>query len=210
MAFEVSDFELIHNFLTKKVQDEPLPHNNIQNVIFYNHQPSHLAKTFENTKSENCECYFFAKATRKLGKGNGAIRKAKNGYWKVIEKDTAITFGNEIIGYKKPFVFYKGKPSKGLKTEWAMFEYRLHDIRPKLKIQDYFKKKDEWVLCKVYKRRELVAKRLTKREKDRLKFRGVANTYNLWNGNYRVTRRIDFEYDTYNKYKGGCGGGRWI
>ena len=88
-----------------------------------------------------------------------------------------------------------------------MFDYRLHDIRPQFKIQDYFKK-DEWALFKLYKTRKVVVRQLTNREKDRLKIMGVANTCRLWNRNYGRQDRtnIDFEYDTYNKYKGGRGG----
>jgi len=33
----------------------------------------------------------------------------------------------EKVGVKKALVFYRGKPPKGLKTNWIMHEYRLAD-----------------------------------------------------------------------------------
>ena len=35
--------------------------------------------------------------------------------------------GREKVGVKKALVFYRGKPPKGLKTNWIMHEYRLTD-----------------------------------------------------------------------------------
>jgi hypothetical protein len=32
---------------------------------------------------------------------------------------------SDNIGVKKALVFYKGKPPKGVKTDWIMHEYRL-------------------------------------------------------------------------------------
>lgn len=39
---------------------------------------------------------------------------------------------HENIGIKKALVFYRGKPPKGVKTNWIMHEYRLADsLSPK-------------------------------------------------------------------------------
>jgi len=52
-------------------------------------------------------------------------RATVSGYWKATGTDKAIYSGSKHIGVKKALVFYKGKPPKGIKTDWIMHEYRL-------------------------------------------------------------------------------------
>lgn len=61
---------------------------------------------------------------------------------------------------KKALVFYRGKPPKGIKTNWIMHEYRLIDNNTSNKppgCHDLGNKKnslrlDDWVLCRIYKK----------------------------------------------------------
>ncbi|KAM7531748.1 hypothetical protein LguiB_035158 [Lonicera macranthoides] len=52
---------------------------------------------------------------------------AASGYWKATGTDKPIfsSYGAKIIGVKKALVFYKGRPPRGVKTDWIMDEYRL-------------------------------------------------------------------------------------
>ena len=71
------------------------------------------------------EWYFFSPRERKYPNGVRPNRAAASGYWKATGTDKPIHAGNENIGVKKALVFYKGRPPKGLKTNWIMHEYRL-------------------------------------------------------------------------------------
>lgn len=59
-----------------------------------------------------------------------------SGYWKATGTDKAIYSGAKDVGVKKALVFYKGKPPKGLKTDWIMHEYRLNDSRKQITKQN--------------------------------------------------------------------------
>ncbi|GMP85108.1 hypothetical protein CsSME_00038397 [Camellia sinensis var. sinensis] len=52
---------------------------------------------------------------------------AASGYWKAAGTDKPIlsSCGPRIIGVKKALVFYRGRPPRGIKTDWNMQEYRL-------------------------------------------------------------------------------------
>lgn len=73
------------------------------------------------------EWYFFTPRDRKYPNGARPNRAAASGYWKATGTDKPIlsTVGKENIGVKKALVFYKGRPPKGVKTNWIMHEYRL-------------------------------------------------------------------------------------
>ncbi|KQK15686.1 hypothetical protein BRADI_1g24390v3 [Brachypodium distachyon] len=72
----------------------------------------------------------------------------------------------EKVGVKKALVFYRGKPPKGLKTNWIMHEYRLADSsssgatasRPPPVVaggsggRAASLRLDDWVLCRIYKK----------------------------------------------------------
>ena len=76
------------------------------------------------------EWYFFSPRDRKYPNGARPNRAATSGYWKATGTDKPIlasTGSREKVGVKKALVFYRGKPPKGLKTNWIMHEYRLAD-----------------------------------------------------------------------------------
>jgi hypothetical protein len=77
------------------------------------------------------EWYFFSPRDRKYPNGARPNRAAASGYWKATGTDKPITSSGGSshshckVGVKKALVFYKGKPPKGIKTNWIMHEYRL-------------------------------------------------------------------------------------
>jgi No apical meristem (NAM) protein len=77
------------------------------------------------------EWYFFSPRDRKYPNGIRPNRAAGSGYWKATGTDKPIqnSSSNENIGVKKALVFYKGRPPKGIKTNWIMHEYRLAEAR---------------------------------------------------------------------------------
>ncbi|CAL5419956.1 unnamed protein product [Camellia sinensis] len=52
---------------------------------------------------------------------------AASGYWTATGTDKPIhsSCGANIIGVKKALVIYRGRPPRGIKTDWNMQEYRL-------------------------------------------------------------------------------------
>ena len=83
------------------------------------------------------EWYFFSPRDRKYPNGVRPNRAAASGYWKATGTDKPIVTskGNENIGLKKVLVFYRGKPPRGIKTNWIMHEYRLSESKNKCSIR---------------------------------------------------------------------------
>ncbi|KAF8058291.1 hypothetical protein N665_1248s0012 [Sinapis alba] len=157
--FHPTDEELILHYLRNKVSSLPVPLSVIEDVDIYKSDPWDLpAKAPFGEK----EWYFFSPRDRKYPNGARPNRAAASGYWKATGTDKLIAVPNgggfhENIGIKKALVFYRGKPPKGVKTNWIMHEYRLAEtLSPKRdrssKFKEYSMRLDDWVLCRIYKK----------------------------------------------------------
>ncbi|XP_039064703.1 NAC transcription factor 56-like [Hibiscus syriacus] len=156
--FHPTDEELVVHYLKKKVASAPLPVTIIAEVDLYKFDPWELPS--KATFGEQ-EWYFFSPRDRKYPNGARPNRAATSGYWKATGTDKPIVTsnGNQKVGVKKALVFYRGKPPKGIKTNWIMHEYRLIDniSTSKPQITDLPNRKaslrlDDWVLCRIYKK----------------------------------------------------------
>ncbi|EOY10732.1 hypothetical protein QUC31_009842 [Theobroma cacao] len=162
--FHPTDEELILHYLKKKLSSSPFPVSIIADVDIYKFDPWELpAKAAFGEK----EWYFFSPRDRKYPNGARPNRAAASGYWKATGTDKVIFTSSmvaggggvqENIGVKKALVFYKGRPPKGIKTNWIMHEYRLaenpnsnYNNRP-VKSKDSSMRLDDWVLCRIYKK----------------------------------------------------------
>ncbi|XVF25738.1 hypothetical protein REPUB_Repub13aG0239600 [Reevesia pubescens] len=151
--FHPTDEELIIHYLKQKVSpsSNSLLISIIADVNIYKFNPWELPD--KAYFGEN-EWFFFSPRDRKYPNGTRPNRAAASGYWKATGTDKPIitSVGSECLGMKKALVFYKGRPTKGVKTDWMMIEYRLLD--------DYFLSQrpkgsmrlDDWVLCRVRKK----------------------------------------------------------
>ncbi|KAK9290921.1 hypothetical protein L1049_009100 [Liquidambar formosana] len=167
--FHPTDEELILHYLRKKLTSTvPFPVSIIADVDIYKFDPWDLpAKATFGEK----EWYFFSPRDRKYPNGARPNRAAASGYWKATGTDKAIVASSSTmaagdrgvlldnIGVKKALVFYKGRPPKGIKTNWIMHEYRLAETsNPTLitnkptKLKDSSMRLDNWVLCRIYKK----------------------------------------------------------
>ncbi|KAI4296670.1 hypothetical protein L6164_036611 [Bauhinia variegata] len=167
--FHPTDEELVVHYLKRKAASAPLPVAIIADVDLYKFDPWELPSkaTFGDQ-----EWYFFSPRDRKYPNGARPNRAATSGYWKATGTDKPIltSDGNQKVGVKKALVFYRGKPPKGVKTNWIMHEYRLSEnpvnsnSKPPL-VADaagtgYNKNKknslrlDDWVLCRIYKKKD--------------------------------------------------------
>ncbi|KAF8395960.1 hypothetical protein HHK36_017571 [Tetracentron sinense] len=151
--FHPTDEELILHYLRNRSTSPPYL-SIIAQVDIYKFDPWELpAKAAFGDQ----EWYFFSPRDRKYPNGARPNRAAASGYWKATGTDkpiSASTGGNENIGVKKALVFYKGRPPKGIKTNWIMHEYRLAEA-PKnnpMKLKDSSMKLDDWVLYRIYRK----------------------------------------------------------
>ncbi|PKA61822.1 NAC transcription factor 29 [Apostasia shenzhenica] len=148
--FHPTDEELVVHYLRNRAAASSI----IAEVDIYKFDPWDLP---EKATFGDREWYFFSPRERKYPNGIRPSRAAASGYWKATGTDKAISSGSESVGVKKALVFYKGRPPRGLKTNWIMHEYRLIDDRdsssykPK-KFRDHSMRLDDLVLCRIYKK----------------------------------------------------------
>nr|QIM56794.1 NAC domain-containing protein 10-2 [Phyllostachys edulis] len=148
--FHPTDEELIVHYLMNQAASMACPVPIVAEVNIYRCNPWDLpAKALFG---EN-EWYFFSPRERKYPNGARPNRAAGSGYWKATGADKAIvsTPASENIGVKKALVFYRGKPPKGVKTDWMMHEYRLAATESKQR-RGSSMRLDDWVLCRIYKK----------------------------------------------------------
>lgn len=139
-------------YLRNQASSKPLPVSIIPEVDIYKFDPWQLPEKAEFGENE---WYFFSPRDRKYPNGVRPNRATVSGYWKATGTDKAIYSGSKYVGVKKALVFYKGRPPKGIKTDWIMHEYRLNDSRKQAKQQNGSMRLDDWVLCRIYKKRNV-------------------------------------------------------
>nr|AFN55272.1 NAC domain-containing protein [Tamarix hispida] len=159
--FHPTDEELIVCYLKNQAVSLPCPASIIPEVDIYKFDPWQLPEKAEFGESE---WYFFTPRERKYPNGARPNRAAVSGYWKATGTDKAIYSGNKYVGIKKALVFYKGRPPKGNKTEWIMHEYRLTDSPVNKKHGSM--RLDDWVLCRIYRKRHAARSSTEYREED--------------------------------------------
>nr|AIA57531.1 NAC domain-containing protein [Boehmeria nivea] len=155
--FHPSDEELIVHYLRNKLAASPLPASIVAEIDLYKYSPWELPSKASFGEEE---WFFFTPRDRKYPNGNRPNRAAGSGYWKATGTDKHIlsSCGMESVGVKKALVFYKGRPPKGVKTEWIMNEYRLLDAMTWTSSSTTTSKRkgsmrlDDWVLCRVRKK----------------------------------------------------------
>ncbi|XP_057540140.1 NAC domain-containing protein JA2L-like [Amaranthus tricolor] len=149
--FFPTDEELLVQYLCRKVAGHHFSLPIIADIDLYKFDPWVLpSKAMFGEK----EWYFFSPRDRKYPNGSRPNRVAGSGYWKATGTDKVITTQGRKVGIKKALVFYIGKAPKGTKTSWIMHEYRL--TQPTRKSGS--SKLDDWVLCRIYKKKSSVAK----------------------------------------------------
>ncbi|XP_022743957.1 NAC domain-containing protein 2-like [Durio zibethinus] len=153
--FHPSDEELIVHYLKNKVTSSPLPASIIAEIDLYKYNPWELPSLFichiGKAWFGEDEWFFFSPRDRKYPNGARPNRAAASGYWKATGTDKPIltSCGTKSIGVKKALAFYKGRPPKGIKTEWIMHEYRLLETTIWTPKRRGSMRLDDWVLCRV-------------------------------------------------------------
>ncbi|KAJ1405820.1 NAC domain [Sesbania bispinosa] len=150
--FHPTDEELIVYYLCNQATSKPCPASIIPEVDIYKFDPWELPDKAEFGENE---WYFFSPRDRKYPNGVRPNRATVSGYWKATGTDKAIYSGSKHIGVKKSLVFYKGRPPKGVKTNWIMHEYRLVGSQKQASKQIGSMRLDDWVLCRIYKKKNM-------------------------------------------------------
>ncbi|CAL5346092.1 hypothetical protein CsSME_00030420 [Camellia sinensis var. sinensis] len=147
--FHPTDEELIAHYLKKKVNSPTSPMVSIiAEIDLYKFNPWDLP---DKALFGESEWFFFTPRDRKYPNGARPNRAAASGYWKATGTDKPIisSYGSQCVGVKKALVFYGGRPPKGIKTDWMMYEYRLLDeSRHSMRVRGSMRL-DDWVLCRV-------------------------------------------------------------
>ncbi|KAF7828033.1 NAC transcription factor 29 [Senna tora] len=160
--FHPTDEELIVYYLCNQATSKPCPASIIPEVDIYKFDPWELPEKAEFGENE---WYFFSPRDRKYPNGVRPNRATVSGYWKATGTDKAIYSGAKHIGVKKALVFYKGRPPKGIKTDWIMHEYRLIGSKRQAPKQMGSMRLDDWVLCRIYKKKS-IAKAMEQKEEE--------------------------------------------
>ncbi|KAL4591500.1 hypothetical protein LXL04_004468 [Taraxacum kok-saghyz] len=146
--FYPSDEELIVHYLQNKVNLCSVPASVIGEIELYKFNPWELPrkKLFGAD-----EWFFFSPRDRKYPNGSRPKRSAGSGFWKAMGKDKPIfaSSGSRKIGVKKALAFFKGSPTKNIKTNWTMSEYRLPESSSPSSRLNGSMRLDDWVLCRV-------------------------------------------------------------
>ncbi|KAK7362370.1 hypothetical protein VNO77_04481 [Canavalia gladiata] len=150
--FHPTDEELIVYYLCNQATSKPCPASIIPEVDIYKFDPWELP---DKTVFGEKEWYFFSPRDRKYPNGVRPNRATVSGYWKATGTDKAIYSGSKHVGVKKSLVFYKGRPPKGVKTDWIMHEYRLAESKKQASRKIGSMRLDDWVLCRIYKKKQM-------------------------------------------------------
>lgn len=147
--FRPFDEELLSHYLKHKLLGNDSTVHVITEIEVCKFEPWELP-AFSKVKSDDQEWFFFSPLCLKLTKNtrNRCNRKTEAGYWKLTGKDRNIKIRgtNNVIGTKKTLVFYKGRSSHGVKTNWVIHEYHAAATFPE--------DKGGFVLCRLMHKAE--------------------------------------------------------
>ncbi|KAJ4727990.1 NAC domain containing protein [Melia azedarach] len=121
--FRPSGQEIITFFLDRKMRGDEFPVRLVQEVAICKFEPWELPR--QSVIPDDEEWCFFNKPSPKYANSGRTDRTTKAGFWKVTGKDLAISddSGEQVIGFKKTLVFYRGRGSNAVKTSWVIHEY---------------------------------------------------------------------------------------
>nr|GMC93622.1 NAC domain-containing protein 7-like [Ipomoea batatas] len=122
--FRPTEYELIDEFLKKKIGRRPLPNEIIKEIPFLYEYPPELLPIWKFKFARNYEAYYF---THKGKKPNGEFLGGKKfeGQWKTGGPEEPCFGQNQILGFKRKLYFYRSEK----RTGWVIKEYRYNPKR---------------------------------------------------------------------------------
>ncbi|KAM7496984.1 hypothetical protein LguiA_021398 [Lonicera macranthoides] len=145
--FHPSDIELIMNYLIPKILGRNLPAANIiQDFDLYTYEPD-LLFVSEFSYIKKHQTYFFAKQSFPRGAGITSKRVTNKGCWKASGEDVPVyNRSNQLVGYKKVLIYYRGREPQEEKTRWTLYEYR---VSPKMVMNGIAVADGKYVVCRI-------------------------------------------------------------
>ncbi|RWW69040.1 hypothetical protein BHE74_00023399 [Ensete ventricosum] len=145
--FHPTDVELVWYYLKRKVMGKPFRAEAISEVDLYKFAPWELREK-SLLRTRDLEWYFFCPRDKKYTNGSRSNRATDGGYWKATGRDRSVIHNSCTVGMKRTLVFHEGKPPKGGRTNWVMYEYRLESRE----LADAGSPQDTYVLCKIFQK----------------------------------------------------------
>nr|XP_018630295.1 NAC domain-containing protein 76-like isoform X2 [Nicotiana tomentosiformis] len=125
--FHPTEEELLQYYLKKKVANEKIDLDVIQEVDLNKLEPWDIQEKCKIGSTPQNDWYFFSHKDKKYPTGTRTNRATAAGFWKATGRDKVIYSNSRRIGMRKTLVFYKGRAPHGQKSDWIMHEYRLDD-----------------------------------------------------------------------------------
>nr|AHB32901.1 NAC transcription factor 67 [Triticum aestivum] len=188
--FHPTDEELVADYLCARAAGRAPPVPIIAELDLYRFDPWELP---ERALFGAREWYFFTPRDRKYPNGSRPNRAAGGGYWKATGADRPVARAGRTVGIKKALVFYHGRRSGGVKTDWIMHEYRLAGAGAKKDGSSL--RLDDWVLCRLYNKKNQWEKMQQQRQEDEAAAKAAASQSVSW-GETR-TPESDVDNDTF-------------
>ncbi|KAL8150322.1 hypothetical protein V2J09_020130 [Rumex salicifolius] len=161
--FHPTEEELLHYYLKKKVANQQIDLDVIQDVDLNKLEPWDIQEKCKIGSSAQNDWYFFSHKDKKYPTGTRTNRATIAGFWKATGRDKVIHSSSRRIGMRKTLVFYKGRAPHGEKSDWIMHEYRLDDddinhvFNASSINGDQSEATEEgWVICRVFKKKNYV------------------------------------------------------
>ncbi|KAI5582696.1 hypothetical protein POPTR_007G109100v4 [Populus trichocarpa] len=145
--FHPTDVELVKYYLKRKVLGKKFHFQAIAEIEINKYAPWDLPNK-SCLRTRDLKWYFFCPTEKKYASGVRKKRATDIGYWKTTGKDRSVQYKNEVVGMIKTLVFHIGKPPRGERTDWVMYEYRLEEKE----LADKGIAQDEYVLCQIFKK----------------------------------------------------------
>ncbi|THU59639.1 hypothetical protein C4D60_Mb07t04190 [Musa balbisiana] len=145
--FHPTDVELVWYYLKRKVMGKPFRSEAISEVELYKFAPWELPEK-SRLRTRDLEWYFFCHRDKKYSNGSRSNRATDGGYWKATGRDKSVIHNSCTVGMRRTLVFHEGKPPKGERTNWVMYEYRLESRE----LVDAGFAQDAYLLCKVFQK----------------------------------------------------------
>ncbi|KAI3761113.1 hypothetical protein L1987_51521 [Smallanthus sonchifolius] len=190
--FHPTEEELLHFYLKKKISFEKFDMDVIREVDLNKTEPWDLQERCKIGSTQEDEWYFFSHKDKKYPTGSRTNRATNAGFWKATGRDKCIRDTFKKIGMRKTLVFYRGRAPHGQKTDWIMHEYRLDDVidhhDPLNPVSTSCE--DGWVICRVFKKRNLFKVRGNKASSGSITLEERAN-------NMYQTRPISYGVDNH-------------
>ncbi|WVZ16322.1 hypothetical protein V8G54_009304 [Vigna mungo] len=146
-GFRPTDEELVHSHLKHKLLDDD-PHVHVlTDIDLSDVEPSEIPEMLAKSviPFKNSEWFFFSPVKLKYSNSERFKRTTKSGFWKPTgePRDVRTEDTNTVIGTKKTLVFYIGRASKAVKSNWVIHEYHaLNSIQSQ----------NAFVLCRLKKK----------------------------------------------------------